>query len=161
MKHLKLIVVIFTLLLTLPANAEDYIVKASALNVRSCASTNCEIVGKLTKGELVASVQDNNGWVKIITDSGNGYVIKSALSEASYHQDSLYHHDFSFSIFIHIIFLILATIVIIHIYLLPSKIAADNKNADKIYRVNLFLGWIPFVWLILLLAALIGESRES
>ena len=31
MKHLKLIVVIFTLLLTLPANAEDYIVKASRL----------------------------------------------------------------------------------------------------------------------------------
>ena len=46
-------------------------------------------------------------------------------------------------------------------YFLPSRIAAGNKNANKVYKVNLLLGWIPVVWLLVLFAALIGDSRED
>ena len=84
---------------------------------------------------------------QIKTEKGSGYVIKKSLSEDN-------------TIF-SVVILVLILWLVFFIYMLPSKIAANNKNASKIYKVNLFLGWIPVIWLILLLAALIGESKES
>ena len=45
--------------------------------------------------------------------------------------------------------------------MLPAKIAKNNKNANKIYMTNLFLGWIPLIWLIVLICALTGEAKEE
>lgn len=77
--------------------------------------------------------------MEIEIDNGSGYVIKKALSE----DDTI----------ISVIILMLVFLFVFFIYMLPSKIADNNKNANKIYKVNLFLGWIPIIWLILLLAA--------
>lgn len=92
---------------------------------------------------------------RISTENGQGYVIKRALSKETSNIVSLFSGLGSF------IFIGLIICFFIFIYLLPSKVAANNKNADKVFWVNLFLGWIPFIWLILLLAALLGDSRED
>ena len=62
---------------------------------------------------------------------------------------------------ISVIVLVFVLWLVFFIYMLPAKIAASNKNASKIYKVNLFLGWIPVIWVVLLLAALIGENKED
>lgn len=147
MKYLKLIAFLYTFLIIQVANASSYVVNTPVLNVRSCAGTNCQIIGKLTEGETVDSIQEHGDWIEIKTEKGSGYVIKKSLSEDN-------------TIF-SIVILVLILWLVFFIYMLPSKIAANNKNASKIYKVNLFLGWIPVIWLILLLAALIGESKES
>ena len=92
-------------------------------------------------------MQEHGDWIEKKTEKGSGYVIKKSLSEDN-------------TIF-SVVILVLILWLVFFIYMLPSKIAANNKNASKIYKVNLFLGWIPVIWLILLLAALIGESKES
>lgn len=146
MKYLKLFVFLVIFSISQTANAKSYVVDTPVLNVRSCAGTNCEITGKLTKNDTVNSIQDHGEWIEIETENGSGYVIKRALSEDN--------------TLISVIVLIFVLWLVFFIYMLPSKIAANNKNASKIYKVNLFLGWIPVIWLILLLAALLGESKE-
>ena len=147
MKYLKLIVFLLIIVVAQITNAGSYVVDTPVLNIRSCAGTNCKIIGKLLEGKTVEVIQDNGEWVEIKTENGSGYVIKNALSEDN--------TAVSVIIFIAVLWLVF------FIYMLPAKIASDNKNADKIYKVNLFLGWIPIIWLILLLAALIGESKED
>lgn len=147
MKYLKLIVFLLIIVVAQITNAGSYVVDTPVLNIRSCAGTNCKIIGKLLEGKTVEVIQDNGEWVEIKTENGSGYVIKNALSE----------DNTAVSVIIFIFVLWLA----FFIYMLPAKIASDNKNADKIYKVNLFLGWVPVIWLVLLLAALIGESRED
>lgn len=147
MKYLKLIVFLLIIVVAQITNAGSYVVDTPVLNIRSCAGTNCKIIGKLLEGKTVEVIQDNGEWVEIKTENGSGYVIKNALSE----------DNTAVSVIIFIVVLWL----VFFIYMLPAKIASDNKNADKIYKVNLFLGWIPIIWLILLLAALIGESKED
>lgn len=129
------------------AYAETYTVDTPVLNIRSCAGTNCKIVGKLTEGDTVNSIQDYGDWIKIELNTGSGYVIKKALSKNN--------------TVISVIILAFVLWLVLFIYMLPSKIAANNKNANKIYKVNLFLGWIPVIWLILLLAALVGEDKKD
>ena len=128
-------------------NAESYIVDTPVLNVRSCAGTNCKIIGKLVEGDSVVSIKDDGEWVEIKTENGSGYVIKKELSEDN--------------TIISVIVLVFVLWLVFFIYMLPAKIAASNKNASKIYKVNLFLGWIPVIWVVLLLAALIGENKED
>ncbi|MDY4885234.1 MAG: SH3 domain-containing protein [Alphaproteobacteria bacterium] len=57
-----------------------YSVNVSALNLRVCPKTNCQIVAKLIAGETVTILEDCNRWVKIKTDKGRGYVAKAYLT---------------------------------------------------------------------------------
>lgn len=50
--------------------------------------------------------------------------------------------------------------ILLAIYFFPTICAKGNDNEDKIFAVNLFLGWFPVVWIILLLAALIGDRKK-
>lgn len=147
MKYLKLVAFLLLILTSQKVNAESYIVDTPVLNVRSCTGTNCKIIGKLVEGDSVVSIKDDGEWVEIKTENGSGYVIKKALSEDN--------------TIISVIVLVFVLWLVFFIYMLPAKIAASNKNASKIYKVNLFLGWIPVIWVVLLLAALIGESKED
>ena len=147
MKYLKIIVFLLMIAIAKIAYAETYTVDTPVLNIRSCAGTNCKIVGKLTEGDTVNSIQDYGDWIKIELNTGSGYVIKKALSKNN--------------TVISVIILAFVLWLVLFIYMLPSKIAANNKNANKIYKVNLFLGWIPVIWLILLLAALVGEDKKD
>ena len=147
MKYLKLVAFLLLILTSQKVNAESYIVDTPVLNVRSCAGTNCKIIVKLVEGDSVVSIKDDGEWVEIKTENGSGYVIKKALSEDN--------------TIISVIVLVFVLWLVFFIYMLPAKIAASNKNASKIYKVNLFLGWIPVIWVVLLLAALIGENKED
>ena len=127
----KLVFLLFLMFCSF-AHAETYYVNTEVLNLRSCEGTHCEILGKLTSGEVVEVIKDNGEWVKVQTEKGVGVFI-----------------------------LALVLWIVWFFYFLPSRIAAGNKNANKVYRVNLLLGWIPIIWLLLLFAALIGENRED
>lgn len=76
MKYLKLIVFLLIIVVAQITNAGSYIVDTPVLNVRSCAGTNCKIIGKLTEGNTVNSIQEHGEWVEIETENGSGYVIK-------------------------------------------------------------------------------------
>lgn len=147
MKYLKLIVFLLIITIAETANATSYVVDTPILNVRSCAGTNCKIIGKLTQGDAVNSIQDYGEWIEIETENGSGYVIKRALKKDN--------------TIVSVIILMFICLLLFFIYMLPARIASNNKNASKIYIVNLILGWIPAIWLILLLAALIGERKEN
>lgn len=154
MHHLKLIFFCLLLFICNLANAETYYVNTEVLNLRSCEGTDCKILGKLTFGESVELLKDKGEWVKVKTDKGEGFVIKRSLTTES--------SDTGIGeIVLNIVFLGVILWIVIFIYLLPSRLAANNKNANKIYKVNLFLGWIPIIWLILFVAALIGESKDN
>lgn len=154
MHFLKLIFCCLTLLVCNTANAETYYVNTEVLNLRSCEGTDCKILGKLTSGESVELLEDKGEWVKVKTDKGEGFVIKRSLTTES---SSIGIGE----LVLNIALLCVILWIVIFIYLLPARIAANNKNANKIYYVNLFLGWIPIIWLILFVAALIGESRDE
>ena len=155
MKYLQILILFLTLFCSKFATAETYYVNTDVLNLRSCEGTNCKILGKLTSGETVEVIKDNGEWVKVQTDKGDGFVIKRSLTTQSSGIDG-------------IVDVVIGALVVAFIlwfvwffYFLPSRIAAGNKNADKVYRVNLLLGWIPIIWLLLLFAALIGENKED
>jgi len=40
----------------------------------------------------------------------------------------------------------------------PFLCAQQNKNKNQIFWLTLLLGWIPIVWIVLLLSALLGEK---
>ena len=102
----------------------------------------------------------NGKWAKVRTAIGEGYVAEKYLIKSA-ESTPLSEETSDLPAFVLIIILGIAVWVIWYIYFLPSRIAADNKNADKVYTVNLFLGWIPIIWLVLLLAALIGEQKNT
>ena len=147
----KLVFLLFLMFCSI-AHAETYYVNTEVLNLRSCEGTHCEILGKLTSGEAVEVIKDNGEWVKVQTEKGDGFVIKRSLTT-----ESSGIVDIAVGVFI----LALVLWIVWFFYFLPSRIAAGNKNANKVYRVNLLLGWIPIIWLLLLFAALIGENRED
>lgn len=159
MKYLILILA-FLMLLTNKATAEIYQVVPSVLNLRSCAGTDCKIVGKLLTGGNVYVEEMNGKWAKVRTAIGDGYVAKKYLIKSAENNPSS-EGPSDLPTFVLVIILGIAVWVIWYIYFLPSRIAADNKNADKVYTVNLFLGWIPVIWLVLLFAALIGEQKNN
>lgn len=150
MKYFKFVIVFILVSVSQSANAETYVVNTPVLNIRTCAGTNCNVIGKLKKGDFVDSIQNHGQWVEIETDKGNGYVIKKALAEDNATRSN--SETFMFIVFI--------ISFIIFVYLLPYFVATNNRNRNKIFFINLFLGWIPVVWLILLLAALTGEKEE-
>lgn len=55
---------------------------------------------------------------------------------------------------------ILIVIILITIWLIPIFCSRKNENATAILWINLFLGWIPVIWLVLLLAALLGKKKS-
>ena len=134
------------------AYAETYYVNTEVLNLRSCEGTHCEILGKLTSGEAVEVLNDNGKWAKVQTEKGEGFVIKRSLTVKS---SGIVGGVVVFFVLVLVLWLVW------FFYFLPSRIAAGNKNANKVYKVNLLLGWIPVVWLLVLFAALIGDSRED
>ncbi len=154
MKYLKIFLFVCALAISGVANAETYYVNTEVLNLRSCEGTDCKILGKLTSGEAVELLEDKGEWVKVETDKGAGFVIKRSLT--TYSSDTA-----TGEVVFNMVVLLIIVWIALFFYLLPSRIAANNKNANKIYRVNLFLGWIPIIWLILFVAALIGESKEE
>lgn len=147
----KLVFLLFLMFISI-AHAETYYVNTEVLNLRSCEGTKCEILGKLTSGEAVKVIKDNGEWVKVQTDKGDGFVIKRSLTTQS---------SGIGEIIVGVFILALVLWIVLFFYFLPSRIAAGNKNANKVYKVNLLLGWIPIIWLLLLFAALIGENREN
>lgn len=135
MKYFKLIILFLIIAIVQTANTRKYIVNTPVLNVRSCAGTNCKIIEKLTEKNAVNSIQDHGKWVEIKTENVSGYVIKKALKKDN-----------------SVIFAIVLAVVlwlIFFIYMLPSKMANNHKNAGTILIINIFLGWIPIIWLIL------------
>ena len=151
MKKLFFVLSVFCLFTIGSANARNHIVNVQVLNLRSCAGTNCDIVGRLNKGEVVYVESHHGEWVKVQTDRRTGFVIKNSLSA-----------DNSIAEDIGIVLLIMLGISIgLLILFAPSIVARNNKNANKIFWVNLLLFWIPFVWLVLLIAAILGESKET
>ena len=56
---------------------------------------------------------------------------------------------------------ILIVIILITIWLIPIFCSRKNENATAILWINLFLGWIPIIWLVLLLAALLGKNKSQ
>lgn len=155
MKYIKFIVFLYIVFITHTVSASNYIVNASSLNIRSCAGIHCQIIGKLTKGNIIDATQEHGEWIEIKTESGSGYVTKKYLKKENPPIRK------TANIIIYATIIITAIYIFLLIYMLPSKIASKNKNARKVYVVNLFLGWIPVIWLILLLAALLGESDEN
>lgn len=147
MKCLRIICFIFTLFFCQFANAETYYVNTEVLNLRSCEGTNCKILGKLISGEAVNVIEDRGEWVKVQTDKGEGFVIKRSLAAENSDGGSM------------LFILIILTLSLVA-WFLPSVIASNNVNYRKIFWVNLLIGWIPIIWLILLIAALVGEKRK-
>ena len=111
----------------------------------------CKIIGKITNGTHVNSVKDHGEWIEIEREKGTGFVIKNALVEEISTETMI----------IYIVIAIIAIWILLFFYMLPAKIAKNNKNANKIYMTNLFLGWMPLIWLIVLICALTGEAKEE
>jgi len=59
-----------------------------------------------------------------------------------------------------IIVAILIAVIVIMIWLIPTFCSRRNENAKPILWLNIFLGWIPFIWIVLLLAALLGKKKS-
>ena len=59
----------------------EYYVNASALNVRSSASTNASVIGALPQGQKVQVLADEYGWSKINYNGRTGYVGTRFLSK--------------------------------------------------------------------------------
>lgn len=68
-------------------------------------------------------------------------------------------------LYIETIFYIIIGVTIVSIsfllWLIPTFCSRKNENATAILWLNIFLGWIPLVWLVLLLAALLGKKKNS
>ena len=154
MKKLLLILSVFGLFVTSSANAAT-IVNVEVLNIRSCAGTNCNIVGKLNRYDRVIVEKYSGEWARVKTSKGNGFVIRTSLRTESYNS-RITGEDVG--MFLLIIFGIAIGLLILFA---PSLVARNNKNGVKIFWINLLLFWIPFVWLILLIAALLGEQKEN
>lgn len=134
------------------AYADTYYVNTKALNLRSCGNIDCKPIALLTEGETVDVLEDGELWVKVHTERGNGFVSKNFLVPKTYSiADKI----------IGIFFLCIGIWLIYFLYFLPSRIGANTKNAYKIYKVNLILGWIPIVWLLLLFAAIISDDKDN
>ena len=92
MKYLYAICFAFISFLYNSANAETYYVNTPVLNLRSCPSTKCEIIGKLNSGENINVEYHQSEWAKVKTDKGNGFVLKKSIVKQSHSENT----DFGF-----------------------------------------------------------------
>lgn len=59
--------------------ADSYLVNTSVLNLRTCASINCRIKGKLLAGDTVQVEEQYDSWSKVSTKYGAGYVVSRSI----------------------------------------------------------------------------------
>lgn len=79
----KVLIISCCLLWASDCFAETKVVRVPVLNVRSCPSTDCNIINKLSKGDKVNVSGTNMGWAKIETDKDTtGYVINRSLRKS-------------------------------------------------------------------------------
>ncbi|MDR2685215.1 MAG: SH3 domain-containing protein [Rickettsiales bacterium] len=152
---MKKLLLIFCCLFITNIAIADTRVNVEVLNVRSCAGAHCDVVGKLKRYDKVIVEKYSGEWAKVKTSKGNGFVIKTSLRSESYNS-GITAEDIG--AFILIVFGIGIGLLVLFA---PSLVARNNKNGNKIFWINLLLFWIPFVWLILLIAALLGEQKEN
>lgn len=50
---------------------------------------------------------------------------------------------------------------LICIWFIPVFCSRGNENGCKIFWICLFLGWIPIIWLVLLVSALLGSKKKK
>ena len=81
-------VFLFSLLFCNIARADMYSVNVPVLNLRACASTNCEIIGKLKQGTTVNTISETGNWVLVKTDKNTGFVIKKSLKKVIKKEES-------------------------------------------------------------------------
>ncbi|MDR1027241.1 MAG: SH3 domain-containing protein [Rickettsiales bacterium] len=153
----KLLFIFFCLCIVRSATAAT-IVNVEVLNIRSCAGTHCNIVGKLNRHEKVLVENYVGEWVKVRSIKGDGFVIRTSLH--SYVDNSYNSNITAEDIGIYLLILLGAAIFLLILFA-PSLAARNNKNGKKIFWLNLLLFWAPLVWLILLVAALLGEQKEN
>ena len=53
----------------------------------------------------------------------------------------------------------LAFVLAIVIWFLPVICSRGNENTKKILWITIFIGWIPIVWIALLISALLGTKK--
>ncbi|MEG1257188.1 SH3 domain-containing protein [Clostridium sp.] len=73
---------------TKPTVTSNGVVNASALNVRSNASTNSSIIGSLSKNAKVEIISTSNGWHKIKHNNGTGFVSADYVTLSSSGNDN-------------------------------------------------------------------------
>ena len=67
--------------------------------------------------------------------------------------------SFSLETILPVIVGIIVISILLLIWLIPIFCSRGNENAKSILWLNIFLGWIPIIWLVLLLAALLGKKK--
>ena len=56
-----------------------YKVNASSLNVRDCNKTSCKVIMQLQSGQEIYAEDGNDEWMRVLTEKGQGYVVKKYL----------------------------------------------------------------------------------
>lgn len=80
----SLLLIFFSFFLFLEAYADNYCVTASTgLNVRASSNKNGEVLGKLSKNDIINVTSIENGWAKIKYNGRDGYVSTSYLKAVS------------------------------------------------------------------------------
>ncbi len=80
----SLLLLFFSFFLFLEAYADNYCVTASTgLNVRASSNKNGEVLGKLSKNDIINVTSIENGWAKIKYNGRDGYVSTSYLKAVS------------------------------------------------------------------------------
>ena len=62
------------------------VVNVNNLNIRSEATTEASVIGQATVGDRLLVVEELDGWVKVATDEGDGYVAAEYVSCKNYYK---------------------------------------------------------------------------
>ena len=66
------------------SSTEKYIVNAYRLNIRTCASTECEVLGYLSKSDTLHVESIDGNWGKVVLKDGTtGYALVRYLTKVS------------------------------------------------------------------------------
>lgn len=68
------LILLLTLCATYVLGQDTYFVEASALNVRACPGTACEVIGTVKKGQKLDVLAREGNWYKISLNNQTGYV---------------------------------------------------------------------------------------
>lgn len=81
MKRICCLIFLLSFFVCSAVKADMYRVDVPVLNLRVCASTECKILRKLPKGEIVDTISETGNWFKVRTQKSEGYVIKKSLKK--------------------------------------------------------------------------------
>ena len=109
-------------LLPLSLSGAEYEVTANSLNVRKCPGTQCEVIGKVYKGDTLQVMHNTEQWAEIwFNESQTGYVAIQFLDkiagqklEKTSHLPSLH---FSFKILFQSSYWLVAGIILLILFL--------------------------------------------